>query len=283
MLDVWVCSGCHSVNRERSSNCYKCKAPREQATGQGANFRQDRAIQARLVAPVRNTAPLAFVAIAFILAVVGFEIATTVIEVQTAPTITAALDAMLQGAPLDPAPFEAFSAGLDTYGLPTLIAFLAAWLALAAWLSLSVANMPGLGGGPPPVDPGQAFVYTLIPGYTFKHVPSMIQALLYRLDARGGGALVAGLAWFGLFGAFVFSYIAGLYIDTRINADIYNATSINDVLASLRELMDGALLIDVITTAMIAAGAVALAVTIIRIEMRRMARNREVEQALGKA
>jgi hypothetical protein len=56
MLDVWVCSKCHSVNRERSSRCYKCGGPRSDATGQGATLRQERAINARLVAPVRNTA-----------------------------------------------------------------------------------------------------------------------------------------------------------------------------------------------------------------------------------
>jgi hypothetical protein len=283
VLDVWVCGGCHSVNRERSTSCYKCKARREQATGQGATLRQDRAIQARLVAPVRNTAPLAFVTIAFILAVVGFEIATTVIEIQTAPALFATFDSMANGAPLDPAPFDAFGAGIDTYGVPTLVSFLAAWLALAAWLSLSVANMPGLGGGEPPVDPGQAFIYTLIPGYTFRHVPGIIQALLYRLDPRAGGALVAGVAWFGLFGAFVFSWLAGKYFDIRIASDIRNASSVTEVLASLRDMVGGAVLIDVVTTGMIVVGALALAVTMIRVELRREARNKDVETALGDA
>ena len=283
MLDVWVCSNCHSVNRERSSSCYKCKASRDQATGQGANFRQDRAIQARIIAPVRNTFPLALVVIMFLLAVVGFEIATTVIEVETTPALTAAIDAMASGAPLDTAPIDAFTAGLDTYSLPTIVAFLAGWLALAAWLSLSVANMPGLGGGPPPVDPGQAFVYTLIPIYTFKHVPRVFQALLYRLDSRAGGALVAGFGWFSIFGAWLLSWLATRYLNVRIASDIHNASTVQEVLAGFHDLINGALLVDVITTGMVAAGVVALVVTMVRIELRREARNKDVETALGKA
>lgn len=283
MLDVWVCGTCHSVNRERADRCYKCGGPRSDATGQGSEFRQERAIQARLVAPVRNTLPLALVAIAFILCVVGFEIATTVIEVQTAPQLTAALDEVLAGGVLDPAPFDAFTAGLDTYALPTLACFLAAWLGLAAWLSVSVANIPGLGGGEPPVGPVQTFIYALIPGYTFRHVPRIIQALLYRSDPRAGGVLVAGLAWLGLVGSFVVSYVAGLYLDTRLRTDAFNAGSLDEFIRSARGLLDGALVVDVVSTAMIVVGALALVVTILRIEQRRVARDREIDAALGNA
>jgi hypothetical protein len=283
MLDVWVCGSCHSVNRERADKCYKCGAPRSEATGQGAGFRQDRAIQARLVAPVRNTVALAAVTIVFILGLAGFEIATSVIEIQLAPQATAALDSALGGGELDTASLDAFSAGLDTYLLPTLLCFFAGWLALAAWLSLSVANIPGLGGGDPPVDPVRAFFYTLIPGYTFRHVPRMIQALLYRLDSRAGGVLVAMLAWIGLFGAFVFSYLAGVYIDIRLQSDAFNAGSLDEFVQSAKGLLDGAVIVDVVTSAMIVIGALALAATILRIESRRAAREREIEETVAKA
>jgi len=44
MLDVWVCSNCHSLNRERSTVCYKCGGPREQSTGEGEGLRPAGAI-----------------------------------------------------------------------------------------------------------------------------------------------------------------------------------------------------------------------------------------------
>jgi hypothetical protein len=283
MLDVWVCGTCHSINRERADKCYKCGAPRSAATGQGAGLRQERAIQARLVAPVRNTFPLAAVAIIFILGLAGFEIATSVIEVQLAPQVTAALDSALNGGQLDTASLDAFAAGLDRYALPTLLCFLAGWLSLAAWLSLSVANIPGLGGGAPPVDAVRAFFYTLIPGYTFRHVPRIIQALLYQLDSRAGGVIVAMLAWVGLFGAFVFSYLAGVFINIRLGSDAFNAQSVDEFIQSAKGLLDGAVIVDVVTSGMIAIGALALAATMLRIESRRAAREREIEEAVGAA
>ena len=39
MNDIWVCSQCSSINRQRSGNCYKCKAPQSQATGAMADVR----------------------------------------------------------------------------------------------------------------------------------------------------------------------------------------------------------------------------------------------------
>jgi hypothetical protein len=283
VLDVWVCGSCHSINRERAERCYKCGAPRSEATGQGAGLRQERAIQARLVAPVRNTFPLAAVAIVFILGLAGFELATSAIEIQLAPQARAAIESALGGGELDTASLDAFAAGLDTYSLATLLCFLAGWLALAAWLSLSVSTIPGLGGGEPPIDPIRAFAYTLIPGYTFRHVPRIIQALLYRLDSRAGGVLVAMLAWLGLFGAFVVSYLAGVLIDIRLQSDAFSADSVDEFIQSAKGLLDGAVIVDVVTSGMIVVGALALAATILRIENRRAAREREIEEAVGTA
>src|SRR5262245_13550608 len=132
MLDIWVCGNCQSINRERASKCYKCGGPRSGATGEGASLRTNRAVAARLSAPVRNAAPLAFVTTAAILALVGFEIATTNIEVQAAPGLASALDTMAQGGPIDTAAFDAFTSALDRYGLPSVVSFLTAWLGLAA-------------------------------------------------------------------------------------------------------------------------------------------------------
>ena len=27
MTDIWVCSTCHSINRQRNDRCYKCGGP----------------------------------------------------------------------------------------------------------------------------------------------------------------------------------------------------------------------------------------------------------------
>ena len=37
MTDIWVCGNCHSINRQRSKNCYKCgSAQSVAATDDGA-------------------------------------------------------------------------------------------------------------------------------------------------------------------------------------------------------------------------------------------------------
>ena len=48
-------------------------------------------------------------------------------------------------------------------------------------------------------------------------------------------------------------------------------------------MKEGAVIVDVVTSAMIAIGALALAATMLRIESRRAAREREIEEAVGAA
>jgi hypothetical protein len=79
MLDVWVCSTCHSINRERSTTCYKCGSPRPRSTGVGEGLRPHRAIQARLVSGHKDTTTLAVLTAFLILVVVGLEIYITIL------------------------------------------------------------------------------------------------------------------------------------------------------------------------------------------------------------
>jgi hypothetical protein len=74
MLDVWVCSNCHSLNRERSTVCYKCGGPREQSTGEGEGLRPGRAIQARMISGYRSSIEVAMLAGFLILVVVGRDL-----------------------------------------------------------------------------------------------------------------------------------------------------------------------------------------------------------------
>jgi hypothetical protein len=94
---------------------------------------------------------------------------------------------------------------------------------------------------------------------------------------------VATLAWIGLFGAAVFSYLAGVFIDIRIRSDAFNASSVDEFIQSAKSLLDGAVIVDIITSGMIVIGALALATTILRIENRRAAREREIDEAVNRA
>ena len=146
MLDVWVCSNCHSLNRERSTVCYKCGGPREQSTGEGEGLRPARAIQARLVTGYRSTIELAILAGFLILVVVGIEIYTTILERSSVTGASALLDRIVTGGAFDPTEFDASFAEMDRLTLPTISTFVAALLAFATWLSVTVGNVPGLGG-----------------------------------------------------------------------------------------------------------------------------------------
>ena len=43
MTDIWVCSSCHSINRQRNAKCYKCGTSQTQATGEGSTLRVESA------------------------------------------------------------------------------------------------------------------------------------------------------------------------------------------------------------------------------------------------
>ncbi len=86
MLDVWVCASCHSINRERAARCYKCDAPRAQATGEGEGSRPRRALLARMASPYRSTIELAVLAGVFLLIFVGVEIWATIARLGRRPS-----------------------------------------------------------------------------------------------------------------------------------------------------------------------------------------------------
>jgi hypothetical protein len=281
MLDVWVCGNCHSINRERATVCYKCGGPREKATGEGEGLRPARAIQARLSSGYRSTIELAMVASVAILLVVAAEIYTTILERQSLVTVFGLLDGLEAGGPFDPAAWDAAFAQLDALDLPTLGVFVLALVAFAAWLSVMVGDIPGLGGGEPSVTRLGTFVWAVIPVVNFRRIPKIIQEVLYRLDPRGGGVFLVGLAWIGLVGSWLVNRVVGLYLNARIHFDALNADSVAAYARSSRELLQWAFDLDVVTTAMISLGALTLIVIIIQVERRAAARNREIEATLG--
>jgi hypothetical protein len=283
VLDVWVCSTCHSLNRERSTVCYKCGGPREQSTGEGEGLRPARAIQARLVSGYRSSLELAMLAGFLILVVVGIEIYTTVLERSATTALTTLLDRIAAGGAFDERSFDVAFAEMDRLALPGLAAAVAALFAFATWLSVVVGNVPGLGGGEPSVTRLGTFIWAVIPVVNLRRIPKIIQEVLYRLDPRAGGVFLVGLAWIGLVGSWIVARIVGLYIGTRLNFDAVNADSLSAFALSSKELVEGSFLLDVVTTAMITFGAVTLVVIIAQVERREAARNREIEATLGSA
>jgi hypothetical protein len=281
MLDVWVCSNCHSINRERVPRCYKCGEPREKATGEGEGLRPVRAIQARLVSGYRSTFELALLASFLILVVVGLEIYAVILDRAAVATVSSLLDGIAAGAPFDSAPWDEAITATDRLALPSLGAFVLALLGFAAWLSTTVGNVPGLGGGEPSVSRVRAFLWAVIPVVNLRRIPKIIQEVLYRLDPRGGGIFMVGLAWVGLVGSWIVARVFGLYVNARLQLDALNADSLAEYARSTKSLLETAYGVDVVTTAMIAFGSLMLIVIIAQVERRAAARNREIEATLG--
>lgn len=282
MLDIWVCSNCHSINRQRAPKCYKCGAPQQTAaTGEGEGMRLERAIQARIVSTYRSAAPLALVASFLLLGMALMQVLLGQAFGRSLAAMTDLFTRIGASEPIDLAAIEDAASIGDELLLPNAIVFIAALVAFAGWLALSVANIPALGGGQLSTGPWRVFVSALIPGPSFLSVPRHVQNVLYRVDRRGGGVLIVAVAWVGLIGGWLLDRVAAAYFVTRVETSAFNATSVQAFAAEAVEILKLAGYVNLATTAMIGLGAVALVVTIIRVELRAAARDREVEQALG--
>src|SRR5438552_19197712 len=75
MTDIWVCGNCHSINRQRSKNCYKCgSAQSVAATDDGATHRQEQAIAMRSDIAYRPAAALGLAASIFLLSLAAVQV-----------------------------------------------------------------------------------------------------------------------------------------------------------------------------------------------------------------
>jgi hypothetical protein len=70
----------------------------------------------------------------------------------------------------------------------------AALLAYAAWISRVVSNLPALGLGYSRVSPTMAFLEPLIPGFNLYALPARLGEMLRKLDEKGPGLPLLGLA-----------------------------------------------------------------------------------------
>jgi hypothetical protein len=108
-----------------------------------------------------------------------------------------------------------------------------------------------------------------------------VQDVLYRLDPKGGGIFMVGVAWLGLVGSWIVSFVAGRYLTLRATFDVANASSLDEAVDSLRGLVSAAVVIDIVTGSLIALGAIVLIMLMVRIERRSGARDAEVRAVAG--
>jgi hypothetical protein len=282
MTDVWVCGNCHSINRQRNRNCYKCGAAQATAaTGEMATLRQETAIISRTVVPYRPAAALGMAASIFLLGLAAVSIAAVVQSFGVMSLISRQLDLLQQTGQVDESALASITTTLDTFALVRLVIILPTLVFFGAWLSRVVSNVPALGGGIPGTSPWRAFVNTLIPGLNLRTVPGTIQDVLYRLDPKAGGFFMVAIAWVGLVGSWFISVIGTRYLSARVTFDILNATSLTDAVNAVRGLIAAAFILDVVTGILIALGAVVLIMLMVRIERRSRARDAEVRAVAG--
>jgi Domain of unknown function (DUF4328) len=288
MTDIWVCGNCHSINRQRGNRCYKCGASQETAaTGAMSTLRQEEAIINRTVVKYKPAAALGLAASIFLLGLVGVAVASFVQSLELSRFLDAQLTTLEATGKIDEAAFIAQDREINQLFLINIAVVVPALLFFGAWLGRVIGNVPALGGGVPGTSPGRAFIKTLTPVANLWLVPGMIQDVLYRLDPKGGGLFMVGIAWVGLVGSWIVSFIAGWYFDLRLTFDILNAESIKEAVAAFRALLGPIFILDIVTLAMMAIGVLVLIMLMVRIERRSRARDAEVravaEAKLGAA
>jgi hypothetical protein len=284
MTDIWVCANCHSINRQRGKRCYKCHADQETAaTGEMATLRQEQAIASRRVVRYKPAAALGLAASFFLLGLVVVAIVGIVDSIGLSRFFDTELKVFETTGKLNDVAIDARLAASGRLGLISLAVIVPTLFFFGAWLGRVVGNVPALGGGLPGTSPARAFVNTLIPVVNLWTVPGMVQDVLYRLDPKGGGLFMLAIAWVGLVGSWVLSYVAGWYLELRVTYDLLNATSVKEAVGTLRTLFTAALIIDVVTGILISLGAVVLIMLMVRIERRSRSRDAEVRVVAGVA
>ena len=282
MTDIWVCSNCHSINRQRNARCYKCGSKQESAaTGEMATHRQEQAIINRTVVAYRPAAALGLATAVFLLGLVAVNVASLLESIELWRFVDAQLALVKASGSIDEEAFSARLARANQLGWINLAIVVPALIFFGAWLGRVVANVPALGGGLPGTSPARAFVNTLIPLVNLKTVPGMIQDVLYRLDPKGGGFFMVMIAWIGLVGSWILSFVGGWYLSFRVTFDVLNATSLNEAVDSVRGLILAAAILDIVAAVLIAIGAIVLIMLMARIERRSHARDLEIRALAG--
>jgi Domain of unknown function (DUF4328) len=282
MTDIWVCGSCHSINRQRGDKCYKCGATQAKAaTGEMATLRQEQAVVSRTVVAYRPARALMFATALFLVILAGINLASIPQALEIQAFVTGQLDKLAATGTVDEGAYNARLAEFVPLRLAGIVVVVPALLFFAVWLSRVVSNVPALGGGVPGTSAGRALVATLTPIVNLLTVPGTLQDVLYRLDPKAGGLMMIAIAWVGLVGSWIVSFVARWYLDLRLTFDVSNAESIEERIASVRGLMTAATVIDIATSIFVAIGALVLVMIMTRIERRSQSRDREIRAFAG--
>ncbi len=279
MTDVWVCSTCHSINRQRGSRCYKCGAKQEQGSAVLADVRTQAAIQTRALVPYRRSILRAIIAAAFI---VAYAVLGVVVLFESLPAVQYLRDQtpiILQTGRIDQGELFRLASRAVVPALLQTVCGIGALLFFAAWLSRVIMNVPALGGGTPGATPTKAFIYPLIPFWNLFKTPPMIQDALYRLDPRAGGFFMILVAWIGLVGSAIIGFIAGWWVNLRLATVVPGSSTLGEAIDVVVGAYDMQVLITIVTTLMASLGAIVLVMVMFRIESRASARDREIRAA----
>jgi len=286
MTDIWVCSNCASVNRQRSSSCYKCGAPQTAATGAMAEHRVEAAVANRTVRRYRGSTLRFLIASTLVLAVATLGL---VILLDSLRDVAAIRNALVAAVTTQTSSRDAFTQGADRLAGAEQLHFVllvAAVAAFGGWLSRVVTNIPTLGGGLPGTTPTKAFIYPFIPLWNLIKVPGMMQDVMYRLDPKAGGFFMVLIAWFGLVGSWFVSLIGSwviTFLGVRDMSAAARAGSTKGILDAAVRAFDQLVALEVATAALVAGGAVVLVLVMARIERRARARDAEVRTAVHAA
>jgi len=284
MTDIWACSNCSSINRQRANRCYKCGADREvAATGDMDDLRVSEAVAQRTVQRYRGSTLRFMIAALLIVAVAAVGIVILLESLRDVDQVRNAFLATITGDTTDDAALTASAERLGGAQMLHLGLIVAAVAAFGAWLSRVISNIPTLGGGLPATSPTRAFIYPFIPLWNLFKVPGIIQDAMYRLDPKSGGFFMVAIAWFGLVGSWLVNFVGGWIITYIAMRDLGTAVAEGSRVGILQvagETFDRLILLNVITSSMVAAGAVMLVLVMARIERRARDRDADVRAAL---
>jgi hypothetical protein len=278
MTDIWVCSTCHSINRQRGSSCYKCGAPQSAAVEVLADVRTELAMQARAGVPYRSSILRAIVGAAFIVAYAVLGVVVLVQSLGVTQYLRDQIPDILKGQ-VDSTELIRLASPAIVPALLQTICGIGALLFFAAWLSRVIMNIPTLGGGTPRTTPTKAFLYPLIPFWNLFKTPPMIQDALYRVDPKAGGFFMILIAWIGLVGSAIVGFFVGWWVNLRIATVAGSARTEGEAIVAIQDAYDTQIVADVVTTLMSSFGAIVLVLIMFRIEARARARNLEIRNA----
>jgi hypothetical protein len=183
--ELWACRVCRSINSRRSNRCYSCHTPREAAAVNPAELPTTGAAP-----PVIHTGSyqstemravlLTVAAIAFILGTFASTFLLWQVGSLRAAGDRAAANDLFDG-------IRPILVLVPIFGVLALLAY-------AAWISRVVANLPALKLGYSRVSATMAFIEPLIPGFNLYALPARLGEVLKKLDEKGNGLPLLGLA-----------------------------------------------------------------------------------------